>query len=93
MRRRHVAQERVRGPDDRVGARGAREDDGQVVVRLQVVAADVLRLGGSVKGDLGLPLLGFLVVTGFGVVVVCRVGAWGQFNSIKKGQTKGPKVN
>jgi len=46
-----------------------------VVLGLAVVAADVLRLGGSVKGDLGLPLLGFLVVTGFGVVVVCRVGA------------------
>ena len=44
MRRRHVVQERVRGPDDRVGARGARVDDGQVVVRLQVVAADVLSI-------------------------------------------------
>ena len=42
VRRRHVVQERVRGPDDRAGARGARVDDGQVVVRLQVVAADVL---------------------------------------------------
>ena len=44
MRRRHVVQERVRGPNDRVGARGARVDDGQVVVGLQVVAADVLSI-------------------------------------------------
>ena len=44
MRRRHVVQERVRGPDDRAGARGARVDDGQVVVGLQVVAADVLSI-------------------------------------------------
>ena len=44
VRRRHVVQERVRGPNDRVGARGARVGDGQVVVRLQVVAADVLSI-------------------------------------------------
>ena len=44
MRRRHVVQERVRGPDDRAGAHGARVDDGQVVVGLQVVAADVLSI-------------------------------------------------
>jgi len=40
---------------------------------LAVVAVEDLCLGGSVKGILGLPLLGFLVVTGFRVIVVLFV--------------------
>ena len=42
MHDRDVVQELIDGPDDRLWARGTRVDDGEVVVRLQVVAPDVL---------------------------------------------------
>ena len=78
MRRRHVVQERVRGPDDRVGARGARVDDGQVVVRLQVVAADVLSIQVGRSNltsqdsnffDLICQLLYNLLLTAYGILI------------------------
>ena len=71
-------QERVRGPDDRVGARGARVDDGQVVVRLQVVAADVLSIQVGRSNltsqdsnffDLICQLLYNLLLTAYGILI------------------------